>query len=309
MTITDPDQIPATPIYTITVTSNGVASVDGENITKPGSNPTEARVAALGEVRIKAAFHGRPVRVIAKDADGAAWPLIVAVNGDVLTLDRPHPTAPAPVTPPAQQPPAPPPSAPPAAAPAGPPAAQETAQPTAAGAPTPTRPQPATPDAGTAPAAPTPPEWAAPLPPQYAPAWAELVAHEQGGRLVEAIVAAAQLEGTLAGVYGPHAPPTVNVLTVRSAFTVRRVEESEDWAETLELLVQTAQRRREAGAPEDDTQRVIRNAHAVWIRLAVDDPDYARETAEPVLVLLGDLPEHKRRAQSVIRFLERGAAA
>ncbi|MFJ4880721.1 hypothetical protein ACIP93_36670 [Streptomyces sp. NPDC088745] len=306
MTITDPDQIPATPIYTITVSSNGVATVNGEKVTEAGLDANEARVRALAEVRIKAAFHGRPVRVLAKEADGAAWPLIVDVNGDVMTLDRPHPTAPAPV--PAQAPPAAP-SSP--AAPVEPvvthvpePAPQRTA----VGTQPRTAPQPATPDAGRATAA-VPPEWAAPLPPQYASVWAELVAHERAGRLVEAIVAAAQIETALAGAFGPLAPPTVNVMTTRAAFTVRRVEETEDWAETLELLVQTAQRRREAGAPEDETQRVISNAHAVWIRLAVEDPEYARETAEPVLVLLGDVPENKRRAQAVIRVLERGAAA
>ncbi|MCT9093909.1 hypothetical protein N4G70_34390 [Streptomyces sp. ASQP_92] len=305
MTITDPDQIPATPIYTITVSSNGVAAVNGEEVTEPGLNANEARVRALAEVRIKAAFHGRPVRVLAKEADGAAWPLIVDVNGDVMTLDRPHPTPPAPV--PAQAPPA----APTSPAPAEPVVTLASAaapQRAAVGTQARTAQQPAAPDAGRATAA-VPPEWAAPLPPQYASVWAELVAHERAGRLVEAIVAAAQIETALAGAFGPLAPPTVNVMTTRAAFTVRRVEETEDWAETLELLVQTAQRRREAGAPEDETQRVISNAHAVWIRLAVEDPEYARETAEPVLVLLGDVPENKRRAQAVIRVLERGAAA
>ncbi|MEU5191009.1 hypothetical protein AB0G83_28235 [Streptomyces klenkii] len=305
MTITDPDQIPATPIYTITVSSNGVAAVNGEEVTEPGLDANEARVRALAEVRIKAAFHGRPVRVLAKEADGAAWPLIVDVNGDVMTLDRPHPTPPAPV--PAQAPPAAP-SSPAAAEPVVTLAPQEAPQRAAVGTQTRTAQQPAAPDAGRATAA-VPPEWAAPLPPQYASVWAELVAHEKAGRLVEAIVAAAQLETALAGAFGPLAPPTVNVMTTRAAFTVRRVEETEDWAETMELLVQTAQRRREAGAPEDETQRVISNAHAAWIRLAVEDPEYARETAEPVLVLLGDHPENKRRAQAVIRVLERGAAA
>ncbi|MGW2456750.1 hypothetical protein ACWCTA_36305 [Streptomyces sp. NPDC001704] len=308
MTITDPDQIPATPIYTITVSSNGVAAVNGEEVTEPGLTANEARVRALAEVRIKAAFHGRPVRVLAKEADGAAWPLIVDVNGDVMTLDRPHPTQPASVPVPAQAPPAPPaaPSSPPAGEPAVIPA--QAAPQAEAGTQARTVQPPAAPGAGRATAA-IPPEWAAPLPPQYASAYAELVAHERAGQLVEAIVAAAQLETALSGALGPLAPPTVNVMTVRAWLTVRRVEETEDWAETMELLVQTAERRREAGAPEDETQRVIGNAHALWIRLAVEDPEYARETAEPVLVLLGDHPEHKRRAQAVIRLLERGAAA
>ncbi|MFJ1664582.1 hypothetical protein [Streptomyces anthocyanicus] len=306
MTITDPDTIPATPIYTITVSSNGVAAVNGEEVTEPGLDANEARVRALAEVRIKAAFHGRPVRVLAKEADGAAWPLIVDVNGDVVTLDRPHPTPPAPAAVPAQAPPAAP-SSPAAGEPVVTRAPEEAPQHPAAGTLARAVQQPAAPDAGRATAA-VPPEWAAPLPPQYATAWAEVVEHERAGRLVEAIVAAAQVEAALAGAFGPLAPPTVNVMTVRATFTVRRVEETEEWAETTELLVQTAQRRREAGAPEDETQRVISNAHAAWVRLALEDAEGARETAESVLALLGDRPEHKRRVEAVFRLLEWGAA-
>ncbi|WP_137235530.1 hypothetical protein [Streptomyces sp. BPSDS2] len=302
MTTTNHDSVPATPVYTITVSVDGVASINGERVTEEGLDPSAARVAALSEIVIKAALHGRPVRVLAKEADGSTWPLIVDVNGTVTTLDTPHPVPPAPV--PAQARPA------ASAADEGTvtTSRQEPPHPVTAGARTGTSQQPAAAELGPAPAA-VPPEWAAPLPPQYGTAWADLIAHEKAGQLVEAIVAAAQLETVLAGTLGPLAPPTVNVLTVRAALTIRRVEETEDWAETMDLLVQTAQRRREAGAPEDETQRVISNAHATWMRLSADDPEYARETADPVLVLLGDDPQHKRRAQAVIRFLERGAAA
>ncbi|MFD9593071.1 tetratricopeptide repeat protein [Kitasatospora sp. NPDC059973] len=95
----DPDQVPATPVYTIILTTLGTAQVDGEEVYVPaGGNP---RLAALAEVRIKAAFHGRPVRAIAKDVDGSVVPLIVAVNGSVALLTRPHPPGPAPVPAPA----------------------------------------------------------------------------------------------------------------------------------------------------------------------------------------------------------------
>jgi hypothetical protein len=114
------------------------------------------------------------------------------------------------------------------------------------------------------------PEWTAPVPEQYGPLWAELVAPETAGRLPEA-AAAAQLETALAGAYGPLAPVTVQVMTTQAWLTLRQVEASEEWAEMTELLVQTAQCRREAQAPEEDTKRLIRNAHAVWLRLARDD--------------------------------------
>ncbi|MGN9821927.1 hypothetical protein ACTMUQ_42445 [Streptomyces sp. SD11] len=281
MTITDPDQIPATPIYTITVSATGAAAVDGEAVTEPGLDPNAARVAALAEVRIKAAFMGRPVRVNAKEADGSTWPLIVAVDGAVTTLSHPHPTPPpSPAHAPVQAPPAAPTVAASTQAPHATTAMREAA-----------------------------PEWLAPVPDQYGPLWADLVAHEAAGRLPEATAAAAQLETALTDAYGPLAPPTVQVMTTRAWLTLCQVEASEEWAETTELLVQAAQRRQEAVAPEQDTERLIRNAHAVWLRLAREDAEYARETAEPVLALLVAAPDNTDRSRAMIRVLEEGAAA
>ncbi|WP_328923557.1 hypothetical protein OG429_02255 [Streptomyces sp. NBC_00190] len=76
-----------TPVYTITLTSSGIATLDGEKVSEPGLTPARARVAALAEVRINAAYPARPVRVLAKEWDGSPWPLIVAVDGAVTTLD------------------------------------------------------------------------------------------------------------------------------------------------------------------------------------------------------------------------------
>ncbi|MFI7329671.1 hypothetical protein ACIBQ3_34160 [Streptomyces rubiginosohelvolus] len=89
------DTIPLTPVYTITIASNGAAMVDGEDVTAPGTDHQAARLAALAEVRIKAALHGRPVRATVKDTDGTALPLVVDIDGTTTTLAHPHP-APAP---------------------------------------------------------------------------------------------------------------------------------------------------------------------------------------------------------------------
>ncbi|MGW4253367.1 hypothetical protein [Streptomyces californicus] len=86
------DTIPRTPVYTITIASSGAAMVDGEDVTAPGTDHQAARVAALAEVRIKAALHGRPVRAIVKDVDGTALHLVVGVDGTTTTLAHPHPT-------------------------------------------------------------------------------------------------------------------------------------------------------------------------------------------------------------------------
>ncbi|MFI1890495.1 hypothetical protein [Streptomyces jumonjinensis] len=264
MTI-DPDQIPATPVYTITVTAAGEALLDGEQVSPPGPDPDAARLAALDEVRIKAALYGRPVRVTAKEAD-AAWPLLVGPDGAVQTLDKPHPTPrPAPAPAPAEPRPAPPPRA--------------------------ARPAPAA------------PEWSAPPPPAVLPLWHHLVAQERAGDLGAAIVTADQLETALAAEYGPEHPYTVQALTVRAWLTTRA---STEWPELVELLVETVRRRQQTGGPAEDTERLVRNVHAVWCRLAADDPAYAREIAGQVMDLLAEDPE---RARDVVRWIERGAAA
>ncbi len=88
----DTARIPARPVYTIAVSSAGGATLDGEPVlAAPGQEP---RVAALAEVRVKAALHGRPVRVTAKEPDGTVWPLVVDTDGRVTTLDTPHPAPP-----------------------------------------------------------------------------------------------------------------------------------------------------------------------------------------------------------------------
>lgn len=85
---TDPDQIPETPVYTISLTASGEATIDGELVQASTEDP---RIAALAEIRIKAAYLGRAVRVTAKEPDGAVWPLLVDADGNVTTLDHPHP--------------------------------------------------------------------------------------------------------------------------------------------------------------------------------------------------------------------------
>ncbi|MEW1551515.1 hypothetical protein [Streptomyces tsukubensis] len=274
MTI-DPDTIPATPVYTVTVTAAGEALLDGEQVSPPTGDPGAARLAALAEVRIKAAYHGRPVRVTAKEADGSAWPLLVAPDGTVQTLDQPHPAP----RPPAAPEPG------PRSAPADPP------------------PVPA-PRAATA--APDASAWSAPPPPTVEPLFRHLVAQERAGDFAAAVVTADQLERTLAAMHGPEHPLTVQALTVRAWLTTRASVAAVDLPELIELLVETARRRQQSGAPAEDTERLVRNVHAAWRRLAASDPAYAREIAGQVMELLG---QDQERARDVLRWIERGAAA
>ncbi|MFF4392933.1 hypothetical protein ACFY0G_40365 [Streptomyces sp. NPDC001552] len=282
----DPENVPPTPVFTITLSSSGIATLDGEEVSSPGLTLKEARLAALAEVRIKAAFHGRPVRVIAKEADGA-WPLIVDVDGSVSTLDHPHP---------------PPPPAP-AAAPAPrqvPPAPRQ--------APPAVEAQQATTDADGD-------DWASPLPAAYRARLEGLRAQDEAGALPDAIITAHRIERDLAEEYGPKHPHTINVLTLRAGLTVRSTVTDEHWADTAELLIDTAERRRDAGAPPAETVRVIANAHAVWRKLRKEDPETARELASRLvdiidyLALLGAEADGEARARDVFRWMQSPAVS
>ncbi|MFJ3673670.1 hypothetical protein ACIPSE_45235 [Streptomyces sp. NPDC090106] len=294
----EPTAVPLTPIYTITVTATGAASVNGEEITGPGFDPAAARIAALAEIRIKAAFAGRPVRVIAKEADGAAWPLIVAEDGTVTTLGHPHPT------------PAPEPAMPPMPAPRVP-------QFLDAGEPTVAMRREERPDwkgqdperiARTASGLDL---WSASLPAEFGLLWAQLTTRVQAGAYPDGATTAGHLETALKQQYGPHHAYSINIASVRAWLTLLSATHTNEWAEATELLVETAQRRHEAKAPDtSETARTIRNAHGSWLLLIQQDGETARDLADALLTLLAFLPapEHRRRAQSVVGWIESGAA-
>ncbi|MGW0390852.1 hypothetical protein ACWDYJ_08105 [Streptomyces sp. NPDC003042] len=271
MTI-DPGRVPATPVYTITLTSSGV-SIDGEPVsTGPGDLPA-ARRAALAEIRVRAALRGRPVRVTAKEPDGSAWPLVVDPDGNVTTLTAPHPVVP-PQTRPAED--AGPASGPAASAPPAPPG---TPRPVAA-------------------------EWGAPLPDAHQDAWARLWAAHGAGDTSTAIALAERTEAALETEYGPLHPHTVHVLGVRAWLTLAR---RADLPATVRLLVHTALRRRRAGAePRTETARVAGNAHAAWRLLAKEDPRRALELSTPLVDMLTELG-WRSRTQDVVRWVERAA--
>jgi len=322
----DPAQIPPTPIYTITVHSDGTTTLDGEEITGPGGGIDAARVAALAEVRIKAAFLGRPVRVTAKEANGSAWPLIVDTDGGVTTLDRPHPI------PPRQ--PAPAPAQPPAAPryPLPQPLPQPVPQPVPVPQPAAAAPAPAwyqhaqeedapayvapaafpAPVPAQAPQQPAPQrtaayDWLPMVPDAHRPQFSHLRAQELGRDYVGAMATAENLEQLLTAQYGPHHPYAVQALTVRAWLVVLRTTGSDEWSEwtpeVVELLIEAAQRRRASQAqPPEDTRRLIRNAFYGWRMLCKEDPDSAREVANELVELLGD----GKRSAEVIRWVESG---
>ncbi|MEV4503661.1 hypothetical protein [Streptomyces klenkii] len=278
--VTDLDSVPLTPVYTIVISAAGEATIEGEPVEPlPGQ---DGRTSALADIRVRAARRGHPIRIIAKEPDGSAWPLIVDHDGAVTPMPGPHPTpppasvAPAPVAaavPVAQQPvPVPPAPVAPAPAPVAP-------APIPAPAPVPVQ----------APPAPvrTSPDWHTPLPPHHADRFGRIVAAELRGDLVGAALAAREMEGALDREYGALHPHTVGVLGTRAWLALLL---QEDWAAIMRLHLRTAERRHNAQAPVDETRRVLRNARAVWWRLAAVDRAGADEI-QPELQRVSDLVE------------------
>ncbi|MER7112258.1 hypothetical protein [Streptomyces sp. NPDC000229] len=175
--IADPSAVPLTPVVTILLSADGSVSVNGEVLPTDG----DPRVAGLAEVRIKAAFLGRPVRVVAKEPDGSVWALIVDVDGAVTPLAEPHP-----------QP-----------QPEGEAPAPEAG--TAAGARSSARPSV---------------DWEAPLPAEYSPLWDRIRAAELQGDLRSAAALVAELVGVLTQRHGPEHPLTLNAQLTEAYFAL-----------------------------------------------------------------------------------------
>lgn len=77
------------PPLMIVVYGDGRASVGGVPVTvSGGADLTVVRRAAIGKAVDMAARHGRPLRALALEPDGAAWPLVVHPDGRVEEDDK-----------------------------------------------------------------------------------------------------------------------------------------------------------------------------------------------------------------------------
>ncbi|ORT61255.1 hypothetical protein [Streptomyces sp. CB03238] len=258
--IADPSAVPLTPVVTILLSADGSVSVNGEVLPTEG----DPRVAGLAEVRIKAAFLGRPVRVIAKEPDGSVWALIVDVDGAVTPLAEPHPH------------PQPEGEAPAPEAVTGAPGAV-TGVP-GAGAPAATR-------SSARPAA----DWEAPLPAEYSPLWDRIRAAEQQGDLRSAAALVAELVGVLTQRQGPDHPLTLNAQLTEAYFALL----GRDHPRAALLYAHTARRMATAGAPHESVQKAARNAYASWKEVA--DPLAALEVGRQVLAMWHEAAGEDRR--------------
>jgi hypothetical protein len=253
MATTDTD-VPVTPIYAIAITPTG-AVVDGHTLFTATSEA--ARVAALAEIRVKAALHGRSVRVNAYELDGTVLPLVVAVDGTVITLPSPHPE-PAP-TPPNRVP----------------------------GALVEPEPDPGStqPDD----------EWTGPLPHSYQDHYAKLWNMGVSGDLPAALTSAWDLEKQFTTTFGPRHPYTVRVLTVRAWLTLRQHRGSPGTVRLL--IYTALCRREAQAQPAAETDRLITTALGEWQQLTAGTPTYAMDLSSHLLRLMGHLPQQAAQVE------------
>lgn len=254
------DEVPAEPVYTITLTSGG-AMVDGELIR--ADDGQDDQMAALAEVTTRAARRGRPVRVIAHDSNGPTW-LIVSPDGIVEQLTTPH------------GPPAP--SLPPPPVPFGRQPRPRT--------PLPTPPLPSPPAPAENLAVPSrqhiagdgPQEGVLPEP--HGEHARRMYAAEERGDLAQAVVFADRLEFGLVQALGPDHTWSVHTVTFRAWLLLRH---GDSWRFAVEAAVDATFRRYRTGAvPQEDTVRMARNAYAAWCRLVEDDRGAAAALADRV---------------------------
>lgn len=87
----DNSTVPAWPVVSIELSIDDTVHVDGVRVpVPPGAHP---RAVALEVAAATARSLGRPVRAVAKEPDGTAFPLIVAQDGAVSASDNPVPPA------------------------------------------------------------------------------------------------------------------------------------------------------------------------------------------------------------------------
>ncbi|MFD8597727.1 hypothetical protein ACFV1L_22255 [Kitasatospora sp. NPDC059646] len=140
--------------------------------------------------------------------------------------------------------------------------------------------------------------WNAPPPAEYRPLLAQMRTQQEAGDYEFVVKTSLLLELTFAQLYGELHPYTVNMLSLRAWLTNQR---GEDWADVVETFLATVERRRKAGAPATDTERMAVDAYRAWRKLTQDDPERALKTAT---ALVEALDHDERRANAVITWSE-----
>ncbi|MEV8406126.1 hypothetical protein AB0R12_09990 [Streptomyces niveus] len=252
-TMRESADVPAWPVYALTVHDDGRVLASGPLIETSG-HPT--RAAAIEVVAEAAGRLGRSVRATASEPDGAVWPLIVSPDGEVSEVKSGRPRA---------------------AAPKkraekrrekrqekdrGRRAAKGAAKEGSAAAP-----RPGAPEGGEA----------------YAEALAQVTGHLDAGRTDEAQALATQLDTQVAGVLGVSHPVALGVREVRA----RATAEAGDPVAGIQLYRDVAERWHYRGDAEQ-AEAVAGRAEKLWT--GITDVERALSAGVAVVRMRNQIP-------------------
>ncbi|MFD7502283.1 hypothetical protein [Streptomyces sp. NPDC059850] len=271
----DPTDVPAWPVYALTMSQDGRVAVSGLSV--PTSwHPT--RAAAVGEVAGAAARLGRAVRARATEQDGTVWHLAIFPDGEVGELPGPAP---------------------------GPKAGKKRhdKRPANASATTdspavpvaPALPRPGPPPAGAAAPARRQPEPEA-GPATYTEILASVREHVEAGRTGPAAELAARLDERAAQDFGVSHPDALRIREVRAQFTAL----AGDTVAGVELYRDIAERWHYQKADEQAEEAAVR-AETLWLEMT--DLEMALATGGSVIRMRNQIPGEEGRA--LIAALER----
>ncbi|MEV8419538.1 hypothetical protein [Streptomyces niveus] len=268
-TMRESADVPAWPVYALTVHDDGRVLASGPLIETSG-HPT--RAAAIEVVAGAAGRLGRSVRATASEPDGAVWPLIVSPDGEVseVKTGRPRATAPkkrAEKRREKRQ-----------EKDRGRRAAKGAAKEGSAAAP-----RPGAPEGGEA----------------YAEALAQVTGHLDAGRTDEAQALATQLDTQVAGVLGVSHPVALGVREVRA----RATAEAGDPVAGIQLYRDVAERWHYRGDAEQ-AEAVAGRAEKLWT--GITDVERALSAGVAVVRMRNQIPgEGGAALASVLAHRER----
>ncbi|MET9553731.1 hypothetical protein [Streptomyces sp. NPDC006645] len=259
--------VPAWPVYALTVHDDGRVLASGPLIETSG-HPT--RAAAIEVVAGAAVRLGRAVRATATEPDGAVWPLIVTPDGEVSEVRTGRPRAAAPKRRQEKR----------EERRRAKDAAKETAGGKAATASRPGAPAPAGTEA-------------------YAESLARVTGHLDAGRTGEATALASQLDTKVAGVLGVSHPVALGVREVRA----RATAEAGDPVAGIQLYRDVAERWHYRGDAEQ-AEAVAARAETLW--RGITDVEPALTAGVAVIRMRNQIPGRDGEAlASVLEHRER----
>ncbi|MFI6662841.1 hypothetical protein ACIBL8_45960 [Streptomyces sp. NPDC050523] len=262
----EPTEVPAWPVYTLTVQDNGHVTTSGP-LTPASEHPT--RASAIDAVAAAAARLRRPVRAEATEPDGTVWHLVVSPEGAVGELSARGQRAKAPKKRHDKA--------------GDQPRDMDAEQAPAEAAPDPIGPALTSDRPALTPDRPVPPADRSVASASCTDALARIDEHAAAGRVDQAVTLAARLDEQAAQTMGVSHPDALRIREARAHVTAL----AGDAVGGVRLYRDVAERWHYRGCVEQ-AEAVAACAHALWLRIT--DPDTAVSAGIVMLRIRNQIP-------------------